>query len=90
MARRPTLYVAVRADYAQYQQDLAEIRSLARKQGKEIADALDGALSPQKAQRNLTSLATSLRTLSRQSNQVNLDSLNLDLQGLAKQTAAVL
>ena len=85
MASRPTLYVAVRADYAQYQQDLADIRSLARKQGKEIADALDGALSPQKAQRNLTSLATSLRTLSRQSSQVNLDSINMDLQGLAKQ-----
>lgn len=85
MASRPTLYVAVRADYAQYQQDLADIRSLARKQGKEIADALDGALSPQKAQRNLTTLATSLRTLSRQSSQVNLDSINMDLQGLAKQ-----
>lgn len=85
MASRPTLYVAVRADYAQYQQDLADIRSLARKQGKEIADALDGALSPQKAQRNLTTLATSLRTLSRQSSQVDLDSLKLDVQALGKQ-----
>lgn len=85
MASRPTLYVAVRADYAQYQQDLAEVRALARKQGKEIADALDGALSPQKAQRNLTTLTSSLRTLSRQSSQVKLDSLNMDLQGLAKQ-----
>ena len=85
MANRPTLYVAVRADYSQYQKDLAEIRAVAKEEGKAIAVALDGAITPGKAQRSLTTITNSLRVLGQQGGKVNLDHVTDGLAQLAKQ-----
>lgn len=85
MANRPTLYVAVRADYSQYQKDLAEIRATAKKEGQNIAVALDGAITPNKAQKNLLTITNSLRVLGQQGGKVNLDHVTDGLAQLAKQ-----
>ena len=85
MANRPTLYVAVRADYSQYQKDLAEIRAVAKEEGQNIAAALDGAISPGKAQRGLVSITNALRTLGQQGDKVDLSHVSDGLAQLAKQ-----
>ena len=85
MANRPTLYVAVRADYSQYQKDLAQVRAVAKQEGQNIAAALDGAISPGKAQRGLVSITNALRTLGQQGAKVNLDHVKDGLAQLAKQ-----
>ena len=85
MANRPTLYVAVRADYSQYQKDLAQVRAVAKQEGQNIAAALDGAISPGKAQRSLTTITNSLRVLGQQGGKVNLDHVTDGLAQLAKQ-----
>ena len=85
MANRPTLYVAVRADYSQYQKDLAQVRAVAKQEGQNIAAALDGAISPGKAQRGLVSITNALRTLGQQGGKVNLDHVTDGLAQLAKQ-----
>ena len=85
MTNRPTLYVAVRADYSQYQKDLAQVRAVAKQEGQNIAAALDGAISPGKAQRSLTTITNSLRVLGQQGGKVNLDHVTDGLAQLAKQ-----
>lgn len=85
MANRPTLYVAVRADYSQYQKDLAQVRAVAKEEGKAIAVALDGAISPGKAQRSLTTITNSLRALGQQGDKVDLSHVSDGLAQLAKQ-----
>ena len=85
MANRPTLYVAVRADYSQYQKDLAQVRAVAKQEGQNIAAALDGAISPGKAQRGLVSITNALRTLGQQGDKVDLSHVSDGLAQLAKQ-----
>ena len=58
---RPTLYVAVKADYDEYQRDLARMRGIAREQGKGISDTLNNAISPKQAIKGLTELSTSIK-----------------------------
>ena len=59
------IYVEVRADKTQFQNDLSAIRSEAKKSGSDIGKALDDGITGTKAQKGISDISTGLLQLSK-------------------------
>ncbi len=56
-----TLYISIRGDYTEFQKDLARVRAIAKQNGEAISNALNNAISPDKAVKSINRLTQSLR-----------------------------
>ena len=59
------IYVEVRGDYTKYQQDMRDLRNIAKTEGKGVSDALNNAISPTQASKSISGLAKNLTDLSK-------------------------
>ena len=56
-----SLYIEIRGDYTEFKKDLLRVRAIARQNGEAISNALNNAISPDKAVKDISRLTQSLR-----------------------------
>ena len=56
-----SLYIEIRGDYTEFKKDLLRVRGIARQNGEAISNALNNAISPDKAVKDISRLTQSLR-----------------------------
>ena len=78
------IYIEISGDYSKLQADLKEAGVIGKAMGKEISDALSGAMSPQAASRSANNLTKYLATAQR-----SAQALTADLSGNDKQFRAM-
>ena len=59
----PGLYIPIRGDYSQFQQDMNRVAGIARENAKDIAEALNLAISPDKVYKGLKGIGSALKQL---------------------------
>lgn len=59
-----SIYVECRGDISKFSSDMTALRSLAKKSGKDVSDALNNAILPDKARNAMAGIATGLTQLS--------------------------
>ena len=55
-----SLYIEIRGDYTEFKKDLLRVRGIARQNGEAISNALNNAISPDKAVKDISRLTQSL------------------------------
>ncbi len=78
-----SIYVEVRGDYSKYKEDLQALKITAAKDGKEVSDALNNAISPTQAANAINKLNTQLMDLSK-SAKVPAENFKITSEALAK------
>ena len=78
-----SIFVEVRGDYSKFKEDLQALKITAAKDGKEISDALNNAISPKQAESAINKLNRQLMELSR-SAKVPADSFKITTDAIAK------
>ena len=74
------IYIEISGDYTKLQSDLKQVDALAKAAGKDISDALSGALKPNEAARNATNLSKYLATAQRAAQATKADLSGMDAE----------
>lgn len=80
VTKKGGIYIEISGDYKTLQDDLKQVNSLAKTAGKEISDALSGALSPKDAARYSTNLTKYLATARQSAQATKADLAGMDAQ----------
>ena len=88
MRKIPGIYVPIRGDYKQLQQDMGKARQIVTEKAHGISNALNNALSPDHVKKNLNAIVSNLSGLSRASQDIRSDfsKIGADLGDLRKMT----
>ena len=74
------IYIEISGDYTKLQSDLKQVDALAKAAGKDISDALSGALKPNEVARNATNLSKYLASAQRAAQATKADLSGMDAE----------